>query len=214
MVLLEPHVLRIAGTFVSRSRVVAAEEALLATIARYHATHPLDEGIPREELRERVFGDAPLAVFDTVLRALAEKGRVVARDRVARAGHSLALSDEEIRVRDAVVQMLRDAGLTPPDSAAIAVSIGAKPDAIDRIVTLLVRQKVLVRAGDLVFHEAALAQLKAQIRSLKETGAAATLDVGAFKQRYNVSRKFAIPLMEFLDRERITRRVGDTRHIL
>jgi selenocysteine-specific elongation factor len=214
VVQLEPHVLRIAGTLVSRSRVVAAEEALLTTIGRYHAAHPLDEGIPREELRERVFGDAPLSVFDTVVRALAEKGRIVARDRVALAGHSLALSDEEMRVRDAVVQILREAGLTPPDAAAIAVRIGAKADVIDRIVTLLIRQNVLVRAGELVFHDAALTQLKMQVRSLKETGATATLDVGAFKERYNVSRKFAIPLMEFLDRERITRRVGDTRHIL
>jgi selenocysteine-specific elongation factor len=214
VVQLEPHVLRIAGTLIARSRVAAAEEALLTTIGRYHADHPLDEGIPREELRERVFGDAPPVVFDTVLRALAEKGRIAARDRVALAGHSLALSDEEIRVRDAVVDTLREAGLTPPDPAAIAARIGAERDVIDRIVTLLVRQKVLVRAGELIFHEAALAQLKAQIRSLKEIGAAAALDVGAFKERYNVSRKFAIPLMEFLDRERITRRIGDKRHIL
>jgi selenocysteine-specific elongation factor len=193
---------------------VAAEDALLTTIGRHHAQHPLEEGIPREELRERVFGAAPLVVFDAVLRALAEGGRLVARDRVALAGHRLALSDEERRARDAVVETLREAGLTPPDAAAIAVRIGAAPDVIDRIVMLLVRQRVLVRAGELIFHESALAELTAQVRSLKATGVAATLDVAAFKERYNVSRKFAIPLMEFLDRERITRRIGDIRHIL
>jgi selenocysteine-specific elongation factor len=211
---LEPHVLRIAGTLIARSHVVAAEDALLTTIGRHHAQHPLEEGIPREELRERVFGAAPLVVFDAVLRALAEGGRLVARDRVALAGHRLALSDEERRARDAVVETLREAGLTPPDAAAIAVRIGAAPDVIDRIVMLLVRQRVLVRAGELIFHESALAELTAQVRSLKATGVAATLDVAAFKERYNVSRKFAIPLMEFLDRERITRRIGDIRHIL
>ena len=61
------------------------------------------------------------------------------------------------------------------------------------------------------FPEAELARLKTEIRALKQNGAVATLDVGAFKQRYNVSRKYAIPLLEFLDSERITRRVGDVR---
>ena len=211
---LEPHVLRTAGTLISRSHIAAAEEALLTTIGRYHAQHPLEEGIPREELRERVFGAAPFVAFDAVVRALAERGRLVARDRVALAGHRLALSDEERRARDAVVEILREAGLTPPDAAAIAARIGAEPHVIERMVMLLVRQKVLVRAGELIFHQSALTELKAHIRSLKATGVAATVDVGAFKERYNVSRKFAIPLMEFLDRERVTRRIGDTRHIL
>jgi len=52
------------------------------------------------------------------------------------------------------------------------------------------------------------------VRALKEQEASVRIDVTTFKDRYQVSRKFAIPLLEFLDRERITRRVGDTRQIL
>jgi selenocysteine-specific elongation factor len=62
--------------------------------------------------------------------------------------------------------------------------------------------------------DAALRDLKSQIRALKHDGAAESIDVAAFKDRYQVSRKYAIPLLEFLDRERITRRVGDRRVIL
>ena len=80
-------------------------------------------------------------------------------------------------------------------------------EVVNRIATLLVRRSVLVRAGDLLFHESALKQLKADIQLLKQSGAAETIDVGSFKDRYNITRKYAIPLLEYLDRERVTRRV-------
>jgi selenocysteine-specific elongation factor len=169
--------------------------------------------MPREEIRERVFAPAPSAVFDWVLRALADRKRIVARDRVALAGHAVALTDEEARVREAMVDMLRDAALAPPDPATMAAKIGIPLDVVNRMATLLVRRSVLVRAGDLLFHESALARLKSEIASLRQQGAE-TIDVASFKDRYSLTRKHAIPLLEYLDRERITRRVGDLRRIL
>jgi selenocysteine-specific elongation factor len=91
--------------------------------------------------------------------------------------------------------------------------MGAQPGMIDRLATLLVRQGVLVRVGDLLFHQSALERLKQEIQSMKREGID-TIDVATFKSRYNVTRKHAIPLLEFLDRERITRRVGDIRRVL
>jgi selenocysteine-specific elongation factor len=85
---------------------------------------------------------------------------------------------------------------------------------IDRLATLLVRQGVIVRVGDLLFHHSALERLKQEIQSMKREGAIDTIDVATFKNRYNVTRKHAIPLLEYLDRERVTRRVGDVRKIL
>ena len=73
------------------------------------------------------------------------------------------------------------------------------------------RQKTLVKLDALMFHADALAQLKADVRALK---ANARVDVPAFKERYGITRKFAIPLLEYLDRERVTRRVGDARVVL
>ena len=206
-------VMNVGSLLVASSAITAVIAQLRETLAAYHARHPHEEGIPREELRERLFATAPSAVFDAVLTRLVNAKTIVARDRVALAGHSAALSDEESRARDGVLQVLSEASLTPPDRATLAQRLGTTPQVIDRIVTLLVRQKALVRAGDLLFHESALARLKEEIRALK-ADAVATLDVATFKDRYQVSRKYAIPLMEYLDRERVTRRVGDTRHIL
>ena len=80
---------------------------------------------------------------------------------------------------------------------------------------LLVRQKVLVRLESLLFHADALDALKADVARLR-AGATQppTLDVATFKDRYGISRKYAIPLLEYLDRERITRRMGESRVVL
>ena len=66
----------------------------------------------------------------------------------------------------------------------------------------------------LLFHVEALEKLKAEVRSLKEAGPGSKVDVAAFKERYGITRKYAIPLLEYLDRERVTRRVGDARIVL
>jgi selenocysteine-specific elongation factor len=207
-------VLEIGGGLVATSHLSAAEDALLTALGRYHASHPLEDGMPREEARARLFARASPQVFEHVLHALGARKRIVARDRVALAGHSVALTDEEARGRDALIGILRDAALAPPDPSALAARIGMPLDAFNRIATLLVRRSTLVRAGDLLFHEPALRQLKAEIQSLKQRGEAETIDVGSFKDRYNITRKYAIPLLEYLDRERVTRRIGDTRKIL
>jgi selenocysteine-specific elongation factor len=75
-------------------------------------------------------------------------------------------------------------------------------------VSLLTRQKQLVRLETLFYHPETLERLKADVRTLP------SLDVAVFKTRYGVTRKFAIPLLEYLDRERVTRRVGDKRIVL
>jgi len=205
---------RIGEVLVAASALSDVEKALVASLARHHSSRPLEDGMPREELRERLFARAPVAVFDEVLRVLGERKAVVARDRVALAGHSVALTDEEARARDAMIEILKGAALVPPDAATLAATIGVQPGVVDRIATLLVRKAILARVGDLLFHQSALDRLKAEIQSLKQAGTLESIDVGSFKDRYGVTRKYAIPLLEYLDRERVTRRVGDVRKIL
>jgi len=204
----------IGGTLVAASRLSAVEEAVVAAVTRYHAGHPLEDGMPREEARERLFARAPLPVFEHVLRVLTDRKRIIARDRIALAGHNVALTHDEARARDAMVETLRAAKLMPPDPSMLATQIGVPLDVVTRIAALLVRRSELVRAGDLLFHESAMKQLKSEIQSLKQSGVTNTIDVASFKDRYNITRKYAIPLLEYLDRERVTKRVGDGRKIL
>ena len=100
-------------------------------------------------------------------------------------------------------------------AAAVAAGTGVSPATLSTVTTLLVRQKVLVKLDTLTVHRDALDRLKQDMAALKAEGAGPVrLDVATFKERYAMSRKFAIPLLEYLDRERVTRRVGDTRLLI
>jgi selenocysteine-specific elongation factor len=189
-----------------------AAEDLLATLKAHHAADPLSEGMHREEARERLMPRAPVPVFDAVIEPLAVSGRIASRERLSLGGHTVSLSPEEHRVRDALVRLFADSGLAPPDQAAARSAVGGDPRVVDRILALLVRQRTLVKIDNLLFHTDRLEGLKEDLRSLKTSGL--KLDVGTFKERYGVSRKFAIPLLEYLDRERVTRRVGESRVLI
>jgi selenocysteine-specific elongation factor len=208
------YALRAGQVLVAPARVDALAKALTAALADHHKKNPLVEGMPREEARERLFARAPQAVFDLVLSGLIAAKQLVARDRLALSTHKLALSDEEARARDLIERAYRDSGLKPPDKQSIAAQAGVKADVAERVTSLLVRQKVLARLDELVFHESALQNLKEEVRSLRDGGQPATIDVGTFKDRFGITRKFAIPLLEYLDRERVTRRVGDKRQVI
>jgi selenocysteine-specific elongation factor len=203
---------RLVSTTVLQDRAAR----LLALVADFHRTQPLADGIPREEARERLFARAHPHVFERVLQDLARANQLVVRDRLAAPGHRLELTPEEMRTRAALEVAYKTSGLKPPDAGSLAVEKQLTPALIDKMTSLLLRQKVLARVDTLVFHVDALQHLKADIQALKATapGGRATVDVTMFKDRYGVTRKFAIPLLEWLDRERVTRRVGDTRVVL
>ena len=208
---------RIAGDrLVSPALVNDLAIKLVAQVGEFHRTQPLADGFPREEARGRLFARADAQVFELVLNDLQRSGRLVVRDRLALPGHRLELSPEEERARTAVEAAYQQGGLKPPDAAQLAADAKLAPALVERMTSLLLRQKRLVRVDTLTFHVDALTALKTEIRELKASAPAgrATVDVTTFKDRYGVSRKFAIPLLEWLDRERVTRRTGETRVVL
>lgn len=205
------HVVRVADLLVAPGVLQGLGDRLLAALKTHHASQPLSEGLPREEARERLFGRSSPHVFEHVLGTLAAAGQIVVRDRLALAGHRVALSGEDSRTRDEIEKIFKEARLAPPDAATLQNLVNAPAAVVDRISGLLVRQKTLVKLDALLFHADALAELKADVRGLKPN---ARVDVPSFKERYGITRKYAIPLLEYLDRERITRRVGDGRVVL
>ncbi|MDQ3211398.1 MAG: selenocysteine-specific translation elongation factor [Acidobacteriota bacterium] len=206
---------RLENVLVSPVVLQDLSSRLLAAVTAHHAAQPLSDGMPREEARERLFGSAAPAVFEHVVASLIAGGTLAGRDRLTLAGHQMSLSAEEARAREAIERLFRDGALAPPDLAAVSSGTGVAAAVVDRVARLLVRQKTLIKVEALLFHADALSSLKADVVALKESeGAHARVDVAAFKARYGISRKYAIPLLEYLDRERITRRVGDTRVLL
>ena len=145
----------------------ALAERLEALVRGHHAANPLSEGLAREEARERLFAHAAPVLFDQVLADLAAAGRVTGRERLAEAGHAVSLSPRESEARDVIERELRSGGVKPPEPAAIAAAHGIGADVSERVLALLVRQKVAVKIEGLYFHQAALDRLKDEVRALK-----------------------------------------------
>ena len=206
----------VGASLVGASPLAALADRLVQIAGEYHRAFPLEAGIPREEARERLFSRAAPGVFEHVLDRLVHARLVTATDRIALAAHRVDDGSANAAARDAILRQYLDAGLRPPDQASLAGPLGLTAPAVTAMVALLVRQRALVRVETLVFHEAALRRLKDDLRALKAAspGATVTLDVAAFKERYGVTRKYAIPLLEYLDRERVTRRVGESRVVI
>jgi selenocysteine-specific elongation factor len=212
--LAEAGTVRVIGDLLVDAAFLAERgAALVQMVKQHHAAQPLSPGVPREEARERLFGRSAPEVFDHVVASLERGKGLLARDTLSVPGHQLSLSPDEARARELLSAAFREAGLAPPDPKTVASATGIDAGVADRMLKLLVREKTLTRIDELLFHADALARLKSDVKARKEAGET-RMDVALFKERYSVTRKFAIPLLEYLDRERVTRRMGDARLIL
>lgn len=197
------------------ARVVAKCAAeLRQAVEAFHQTNPLLPGIPKQDLRGRA-GNPGAELFQAALHDLV-KQRVLTTsgDLVQRAGREIALSPEESQAKELISQEFERAGLTVPSFAAVLEKLPVEAPRAQKILQILLREKVLIKvADDLVFHNSAVLRLREMLAKYsKDRGN--KLPVPAFKELTGVTRKYAIPLLEYLDREHVTRRVGDERVIL
>ena len=208
----EHRVVRIGDLFVDAPALNRLQQLIVTSITDFHRKNSLVSGIAREALREQV--KASSEVFNAVLELLSHGKKVeVAGDLVRLPGLGVVMKDEEAESKKTIEDAFAKAGLKVP--ALHEVIAGLKVDKVraQKIVTLLLRDKLLVKVSDeLVFHSSALAELRRLIAVQKTKSP--KMDVATFKELTGVSRKYAIPLLEYLDRERVTKRVGDAREIL
>lgn len=214
-----------AGGIVTASELLLGSGTLdslvndaLRFIERFHAREPLAPGLPRETLRESVFRFRPQEVFALALRRLETEGRVSAdTDLVRLAGHKAELSPAEQEFVRQLLETYAAAGLEPPKlpDAVSAASAGIPTADAEKLVHTLFRSGKLIRLNDdLCFSADAIERLKAAVREFADRSAERSIDVPQFKEIAGVSRKYAIPLLEYLDREKVTFRAGDKRVVL
>jgi len=206
------RVLRTGDRIIDATSMSALQEVVIRTIENFQKSNPLTGGIPKEELREQV--RAIPDVFEAALNPLIQTKKIeIAGELVRLPGRGVALKDEEAESKARIDQAFAAAGLRVPALNDVIGGLKIDRARAQKIVTLLLREKALIKiSDDLVFHRSALEDLRHKISGYKTKSA--KIDVAQFKSLTGVSRKYAIPLLEYLDRERVTRRVGDGREIL
>ena len=195
--------------YVDRAWFQAARGRLVRAVREFHQKNPLLPGIARQDLHSRELRNAPLFLLDALLAGATE---IVAEGETVRSrGHKLVLKEDEEQARAAIERAFEQAGLAAPAMAEVLAKSGVEPKRARSLLEILLREKRLVRISEeLVFHHSALERLRQMLAARRSE----RFHVGAFKEWTGISRKYAIPLLEYLDRERITRREGDERLIL
>jgi len=153
--------------------------------------------------------------FRAALEELATQKKLDTQgELVKKAGSEIALLPEEAKAKEQIEAAFASAGLAVPSVKEVLAKLSVEAKRSEKLVQILLREKSLVRVTtELVFHRQALAQLRDQLSAYKKAKGD-RISVPVFKELTGITRKYAIPLLEYLDRERVTRRVGDERVIL
>ncbi len=206
--------------YVARTPFENLKTKTLVQIENHHRREPLARGILRETLREKIFAELAAEIFKTTLIHLERENKIVAeKDYIRLAAHNLELSAAEEMLREKLRAIYRTAKLEVPklDDALSNATGGAKSDAAHarKIFQLLLNSGEIVKISEEFYFAATeIENLTVKIREFASGSADRLIDVARFKDIAGISRKYAIPLLEFFDREKITRRAGDKRLIL
>jgi len=200
------------SVLIAPEAVERVESQLLQVLKKFHDANPLVAGMSKEELRDRM--NLGIEVFSAVLQKLGKEKKLdVAGELVRLQGRGVMMNDDEAESKKIIEQAFASAGLKVPSLKEVLADLHVDRIRAQKIVTLLLRDKVLTKISDeLVFHRGVLEDLRRLVAAQKVKSP--KMDVAKFKELTGVTRKYAIPLLEYLDRERVTRRVGDAREIL
>jgi selenocysteine-specific elongation factor len=187
--------------------------ALVGALHQFHAARPLEPGVDMEAVREQLPIPVTAKAFRAVVSQL-ETERAVAREgnllRVP--DHRVALPSEEQAAAARIRALLGRTPLAPPDPRQMAADLGLDGTRLMQVLRVLERERVVVRvAGDIYFLRQTVEDVTRALR--EQFGVSDTITPGMFRDRFQTTRKYAIPLLEHLDREGVTVRAGDTRRL-
>ncbi|HOV79600.1 MAG TPA: selenocysteine-specific translation elongation factor [Bacillota bacterium] len=186
-------------------------EEIIGMLNSYHVQFPLREGYPREELRSRKFQSLSSKVFQQLLSQMERDGLLrVALQSVALKNFKPGPDGKMEKRIEKISVMLRQAGFQPPSWDDVCRAAGFSETEGAELLQYLLRTGEMIKvAEDLYFQKAVLEEAREKVAAyLRDKG---EITVGELRDLLSTSRKFALPLLEFFDKEKLTRRVGDKR---
>ncbi len=204
------QVIQIRGRLFGREVAAQIRRAVLDTLQSYHRAAPWRIGMPRDDLKSRVFGAGDDRLYSRVLDALVEAGDVAVRGAFAHAGGFVPVrAPAEEAAGPAIEEAFRQGRYAPP---ARQDALAHVPDraAADRMFQALLDEGVLVDVGsDVVFHRDVLVEIEAKV--VAHIVAHGDITVAALRDELGSSRKYTLTVLEYFDARHLTRRIGDKR---
>lgn len=188
------------------------KEEILLRLKKFHEKFPLRMGLPKEDLRQRLPSGLEARVFEKMLEELEEKGKIVREKELVRlATHQIVLAEDLERLKHQIEEAFRQEGFQPADKDEILSRFRENPALTMEIFGLLLKEGRLVRIKEnLVYHIDVLEEIKKRVLEFFKTHS--EMVVGDLRKlTEGASRKYLIPLLEYLDQEKITIRLGDKR---
>ncbi len=180
-------------------------------ISQYQNKNPLREGIAKEELKASLGRDISPKLFFMLLQNMATSKTIeVDKETVRLFGHKVTLADDLNTIRQEILKIYNDAGLTPPSLKDVISSFQDKKTEAQNIIKLMLKEEILIKINEeLIFTRDSLDNLRKNYKALLVKEGKAT--PVSFKELTGLSRKYIIPLMEYFDTNKLTVRVGDHR---
>ncbi|HEY2093255.1 MAG TPA: selenocysteine-specific translation elongation factor [Thermoanaerobaculia bacterium] len=201
------------GEWIHGDVVAEFRRRAIEFLDRYFKTNKVAVSVPKGEFVQKLFPhDSGAALINFLLQDLArEKIVAVQGDALEIPGRSKTLGGAEGELARAIETRFAGAGLAPPAVSEIINEKMYKPKMIEGVISFLVKQGTLVRLAEGVYlHKDVLVKARATMSAKRGE----SIDVAHFKELFGLSRKIAIPLLEWFDREGVTKRVGDSRQVL
>jgi len=199
---------------VLNSTIETLMKETLDRVEDFHEQNPLKKGISREELRKRIYDRLPLELFKYCLELLVEKRQLsLQKELVSLYGREVQLSAEGERLREKIEAFYKKAGFHPPVFSQLQASLDEDAEEVRRIFFWMIKERILIKiVEDFVYHQSTIEEIKEKIKGRFAAGE--KFSVADFKEILDLTRKHSIPLLEYFDREKFTRRQGNERILL
>jgi selenocysteine-specific elongation factor len=203
--------LRVDNLYVHTSHLAALEKKALDIIAKYHKENPLKPGLEKEELKGMLRIRLSPKVLNLTIDGLVKKKQVETDgSRLRLPGFKAAVGKDQSAVKDKIVEAVRKGGSQPPLREEIPALLGITDKDAKDLLKLLAEEGRTVRINDsLHLHKDTLEKIKADLKKYLEEKKEITM--AEFRDLAKTSRKFAVPIMEYFDSQKLTQRVGDKR---
>jgi len=188
-----------------------AREALLEIVRRLHATHRRAAAVSREAVRSTLLERCHPALADRTLDELVREGALIASGpSLALPGHEPDLSSGERSTLEALREAIRTGGLQPPTVDDLAASLEVPRDLLDDLLRLLADSgDVRPITPEIQVWAPAVDEMVRRVETL--LAGRGPQPPTTFKEAFGLTRKYLIPLLEYLDRSGVTRRTGEGR---